>query len=119
MGDANTSNTWSRFPISSHHEFDEILGWNVTVTFYQNQMSNVRVTSRIKLNHWRIQGKAKGEPISFIFIQFLAKNLPNNRLAHPLLELAHPLWEIQNRHCKFYSQLMVPSDEAPPRVLYA
>ena len=36
-----------------------------------------------------IIGGSKG-PNSFIFMQFSAKNLQNNRLAHPLWELAPP-----------------------------
>ena len=37
-------------------------------------------------------------PNSFIFLQFSAKNLQNNRLAHPLWELAHT--KSWNRHCQ-------------------
>ena len=37
-------------------------------------------------------------PHSFIFLQFSAKNLQNNRLAHPLWELAHT--KSWNRHCQ-------------------
>ena len=33
---------------------------------------------------------ASPDPSSFIFIQFSARNLQNNRLAHPLWELAPP-----------------------------
>ena len=56
--------------------------------------------------HWRIKlGRGGGgggravvpgmrvpspDPSSFIFIQFSARNLQNNRLAHPLWELAPP-----------------------------
>ena len=45
--------------------------------------------------HWRVQWRRQGRPSprvlnSFIFIWFSAKILQNNRLAHPLLELAHP-----------------------------
>ena len=35
-----------------------------------------------------------GGPNSFIFMQFSAKKLQNNRLAHPFWELAHPLGKI-------------------------
>ena len=47
-------------------------------------------------HHWRIQGGAKDTcpplagPNSFIFMQLSATNLQNNRLAHPLWELAPP-----------------------------
>ena len=42
--------------------------------------------------HWQIQGKPGTRPyplILILFMQLLAKNLQNNRLAHPLWELAH------------------------------
>ena len=38
-------------------------------------------------------------PNSFIFLQFSAKNLQNNRLAHQLRELAPPLRKSWIRHC--------------------
>ena len=62
--------------------------------------------------HWRIQGgdaRHMGGSNSFIFMQFLAQNLQNNRLAHPL-----PLWELappQELHCSGGS--MIPQTGAP------
>ena len=49
--------------------------------------------------HWRIQGGVRDacppwDPNSFIFMQFSAKKLQNNRLAHPLWELVPPLRKI-------------------------
>ena len=46
------------------------------------------------MNHWMIQGGARYPPPprgpnSFIFVQFSAQKMRNNRLAHPLWELAH------------------------------
>ena len=56
--------------------------------------------------HWRIQGGVRDaclpwDPNSFIFMQFSEKKLQNNRLAHPLWELASPSRKSWIRHCLF------------------
>ena len=49
------------------------------------------------MNQWVIQGGARDPPArgpnSFIFVQFSAQKMRNNRLAHPLWELVHPPME--------------------------
>ena len=47
-------------------------------------------------NHWKTQGegvpgmRAPRGPNSFIFMQFSIENLQNNKLAHPLWQVAPP-----------------------------
>ena len=55
----------------------------------------------VKERHWLIEGGSRDAPPgpnSFIFMQFSAKNLQNNRLAHPLWELAQPSGKSWIRH---------------------
>ena len=48
---------------------------------------------------WGARDARPPSPNSFIFMQFSAKNLQNNRLAHPLWELSPPSGKSWIRHC--------------------
>ena len=62
--------------------------------------------------HWRFQGGerqgcAPRGPNCFIFRQFLAKNLQNNRLIHPIWELAPTSGKSWICHCLWYLSLFI------------
>ena len=79
-----------------------------------NETPNLKLEIKIRKkyyctysNHWRIQGGRQGcpcdlHPNSFIFMQFSAHNLQNNRLAHILWKLVPHSGKSWISHCHFY-----------------